>query len=701
MSTFFQTSIEFLKGVGPQRAALLQKELRLFTFGDLIQYYPFRHEDRTKFYTVKKIAQAIDEISTGVQLKGTITGFQTIGTGFKKRLVATFKDETGSMELVWFQRINWVLDKVKLNTPYLVFGKPNLFGNKISIAHPEIEPISAANENRGYLHPVYPVTEKLRARHVDSKVISKLMTGLLPLAQNHIRETLPAALLQQYNLVDKRTALQNIHLPQSETLLNQARYRLKFEELFYIQLRLIKMKLVRQDKFKGMAFTDTAILTQFYKEHLPFDLTEAQKRVIREIYTDMKSGKQMNRLLQGDVGSGKTIVAFICMLLVVGSGVQATLMAPTEILAQQHYANLKRYADKMGIAIAILTGSVKKSQRKPIHEALENGALKILVGTHALLEEGVKFNKLGLAIIDEQHRFGVAQRSKLWQKNATVFPHVLVMTATPIPRTLAMTLYGDLEISVIDELPKGRKPIKTTHRYDSHRLQVNGFIQSQLNEGRQIYIVYPLIDESEKLDLKHLMDGYESISRAFPDMPISIVHGQMKPEAKDYEMARFVKGETKIMVATTVIEVGVDVPNASVMIIESAERFGLSQLHQLRGRVGRGAEQSYCILMTGNKLSADSRVRIDTMVKTNNGFEISETDLKLRGPGDLMGTQQSGALDLLIADLGKDGEILKTAREAASEILNADPALSKPENLVVRQQVDSLKRTVVNWSRIS
>ena len=701
MSTFFHTSLEFLKGVGPQRAALLQKELRLFTFGDLIQYYPFRHEDRTKIYTVKEVAQAIDEISTGIQLKGILTGFQPVGTGFKKRLVATFKDETGSMELVWFQRINWILDKVKLNTPYIIFGKPNLFGNKISIAHPELEPISAAHENRGYLHPVYTVTEKLKARHLDSKFISKLMTGLLPLAQNHIRETLPTTLLQQHNLVDKRTALQNIHLPQSEPLLNKAQYRLKFEELFYIQLRLIKMKLVRQDKFKGMAFTDTAILTQFYKDHLPFPLTDAQKRVIREIYTDMKSGKQMNRLLQGDVGSGKTIVAFICMLLVVGSGAQATLMAPTEILAQQHYANLKKYADKMGIAIALLTGSVKKSKRNPIHAALEAGTLKILVGTHALLEEGVKFNKLGLAVIDEQHRFGVAQRSKLWQKNATVFPHVLVMTATPIPRTLAMTLYGDLEISVIDELPKGRKPIKTTHRYDSHRLQVNGFIQSQLNEGRQIYIVYPLIDESEKLDLKHLMDGYESISRAFPQVPISIVHGQMKPEAKDFEMARFVKNETKIMVATTVIEVGVDVPNASVMIIESAERFGLSQLHQLRGRVGRGAEQSYCILMTGNKLSADSRVRIDTMVKTNNGFEISETDLKLRGPGDLMGTQQSGALDLLIADLGKDGEILKTAREAAAGILNADPALSKPENLVVRQQVDSLKRTVVNWSRIS
>ena len=523
---------------------------------------------------------------------------------------------------------------------------------------------------------------------------------LLPLAQNHIRETLPPGLLKQHNLADKRTALQNIHLAQNEALLSQARYRLKFEELFYIQLRLIKMKLVRQDKFKGIVFTDTAILTQFYKEHLPFELTDAQKRVIREIYTDMKSGKQMNRLLQGDVGSGKTIVAFICMLLAVGGGAQAALMAPTEILAQQHYTNLKKYADKMGIGIALLTGSVKKSKRKPIHQTLEEGSLKILVGTHALLEEEVKFNKLGLAIIDEQHRFGVAQRSKLWQKNATVFPHMLVMTATPIPRTLAMTLYGDLEISVIDELPKGRKPVKTTHRYDSHRLQVNGFIRSQLNEGRQIYIVYPLIDESEKLDLKHLMDGYESISRAFPEIPISIVHGQMKPEAKDYEMARFVKGETKIMVATTVIEVGVDVPNASVMIIESAERFGLSQLHQLRGRVGRGAEQSYCILMTGNKLSADSRIRIDTMVKTNNGFEISETDLKLRGPGDLMGTQQSGALDLLIADLGKDGEILKTAREAAQNILEHDPKLESPENSTIRLQVESIKKSVVNWSRI-
>jgi ATP-dependent DNA helicase RecG len=461
------------------------------------------------------------------------------------------------------------------------------------------------------------------------------------------------------------------------------------------------MKLVREEKFKGMVFGDTSILTRFYKEHLPFDLTEAQKRVVREIYSDMKSGKQMNRLLQGDVGSGKTIVGFISILLAIGGDAQAALMAPTEILAQQHYANLKKYADKMNISIALLTGSVKKSARKPIHEQLADGSLKILIGTHALLEVEVKFYKLGLAIIDEQHRFGVAQRSKLWQKNSNFYPHVLVMTATPIPRTLAMTLYGDLEISVIDELPKGRKPIKTTHQFDSHRLQVNGFIKTQIEAGRQVYVVYPLIEESEKLDLKHLMDGYESISRAFPEMPISILHGQMKPEAKDFEMARFAKGETKIMVATTVIEVGVDVPNASVMIVESAQRFGLSQLHQLRGRVGRGAEQSFCILMTDHKLSSESKTRIETMVRTNNGFEIAETDLKLRGPGDLMGTQQSGALDLLIADLGKDGELLKTARVAAQTILANDPLLQQEENRMILHQIESTKKSAVNWSKVS
>ncbi len=695
--SFFDTSLEFLKGVGPQRAALLQKELKLFTFGDLIQHYPFRYEDRTRFYRVSEV----NELMPFVQMKGKISDVELIGDKFKRRLVAYFSDDTGELELVWFQGINWAMQKLKPNVDYVVFGKPSRYGNKLSIAHPEIELLTEKSEKGGYLQPVYPLSEKLRNRYMDNKFIIKLQQDVIKGAISHIRETLPAAILHQQTFIGKKEALINIHFPKSLEWLEQAQRRLKFEELFYIQLRLVKMKLVREEKFKGMVFGDTSILTRFYKEHLPFDLTEAQKRVVREIYSDMKSGKQMNRLLQGDVGSGKTIVGFISILLVIGGDAQAALMAPTEILAQQHYANLKKYADKMNISIALLTGSVKKSVRKPIHEQLVNGSLRILIGTHALLEEEVKFKKLGLAIIDEQHRFGVAQRSKLWQKNSNFYPHVLVMTATPIPRTLAMTLYGDLEISVIDELPKGRKPIKTTHQFDSHRLQVNGFIKTQIEAGRQVYIVYPLIEESEKLDLKHLMDGYESISRAFPEMPISILHGQMKPEAKDFEMARFAKGETKIMVATTVIEVGVDVPNASVMIVESAQRFGLSQLHQLRGRVGRGAEQSFCILMTDHKLSSESKTRIETMVRTNNGFEIAETDLKLRGPGDLMGTQQSGALDLLIADLGKDGELLKTARVAAQTILANDPLLQQEENRMILHQIESTKKSAVNWSKVS
>lgn len=697
MANFFDTSIEFLKGVGPQRADLIKKELRLFTFADFIQYFPFRYEDRTQFYTV---AEA-NETMPYVQIKGKISHREVIGEGFKKRLTAKFFDPTGELELVWFQGIQWVLDKIKPGIEYVVFGKPNRYGAKLSIAHPEIELVSTEGGEGGFLHPVYSITEKLRARHIDSKFISKCQQEINRGAQTHIRETLPAAILSGRNLISKKDALLHIHFPQNQQWLNAAQERLKFEELFYIQLRLIKMKLVRQEKFKGQIFKDASLLTEFYKEHLPFPLTEAQKRVIREIYIDLKSGKQMNRLLQGDVGSGKTIVGFICMLICVGGGTQAALMAPTEILAQQHYANLKKYADKMQLPIALLTGSTKKAARKVLHESLQSGELKILVGTHALLEEEVKFNKLGLAVIDEQHRFGVAQRSKLWQKNDDIYPHVLVMTATPIPRTLAMTLYGDLEISVIDELPKGRKPIITTHRFDSSRLVINGFIKQQIQEGRQIYVVYPLIEESEKLDLKHLMDGYESIARAFPEVPISIVHGKMKPKDKDYEMARFVKGETKIMVATTVIEVGVDVPNASVMIIENAERFGLSQLHQLRGRVGRGAEQSYCILITDYKLGAESRERMQTMVRTNNGFEIAETDLKLRGPGDLMGTQQSGALDLLIADLGKDGNLLQQAREIAIAILTEDPDLNMPENQMVKIQVESVNKASGNWSRIS
>ncbi|MEK6780888.1 MAG: ATP-dependent DNA helicase RecG [Bacteroidota bacterium] len=697
MPSFFDTSIEFLKGVGPQRSVLLQKELNLFTFADLIQYYPFRHEDRTKFYLIKEV----NEQMPFVQIKGKITTMDLRSGGFKKRLVASFTDGTGVLELVWFQGISWAVEKIKPGIDYVIFGKPNRYGKTISIAHPEIELLSAKSEKGNFLLPVYSLTEKLKARHIDSKLISKLQQELLRAAQQHIRETLPDTLIRKHKLLSKKAALLNIHFPQSLELLNQAQQRLKFEELFFIQLQLLKLKLVRQEKFKGQIFKDTAILTSFYKEHLPFLLTEAQKCVIREIYTDMKSGKQMNRLLQGDVGSGKTIVAFICMLLVIGSDAQAALMAPTEILAQQHFNNLKKYANPVGVTIALLTGSTKKRVRKKLHEQLQSGELKILVGTHALLEDQVQFHNLGLSVIDEQHRFGVAQRSKLWQKNSGLRPHVLVMTATPIPRTLAMTLYGDLEISVIDELPIGRKPIKTMHRYDSHRLQVNGFLRLQIEEGRQVYIVYPLIDESEKLDLKHLMDGYESVTRAFPDFPISILHGKMKPEAKDFEMARFVKGETKIMVATTVIEVGVDVPNASVMVIESAERFGLSQLHQLRGRVGRGADQSYCILITDYKLSADSKIRIETLVRTNNGFEIAETDLKLRGPGDLMGTQQSGLLDLAIADLSKDQSILLVAREEAIQILQKDPELSLPENITIRKQIESIKKTAVNWSRIS
>jgi len=697
LASFFDTPIEFLKGVGPQRAALLQKELSVFTYGDLLQHYPFRHEDRTKFYSIGEV----NETMPNIQLKGRITGFEMPGVARKKRLVGYFTDGTGEIELVWFQGIKWVQDKIKTGIEYVVFGKPNRYGRKLSIAHPEIEPVTGKTEKGGSLQPVYHLSEKLRTRHMDSKFLLKLVEEVLRMAEPNIRETLPASMIEGERLISKKAAVQQIHFPKDVAQLNAAQHRLKFEELFYIQLRLLKLKLVRQEKFKGIVFNDASLVTDFYNNHLPFTLTDAQKRVIKEIYADMRSGKQMNRLLQGDVGSGKTIVAFICALLVISGGGQVALMAPTEILAQQHFNNLKKYANKMKLPIALLTGSTKKSERRPLHIALEEGVLKILIGTHALLEEEVKFNRLGLAIIDEQHRFGVAQRSQLWQKNDNLYPHVLVMTATPIPRTLAMTLYGDLEISTINELPKGRKPILTTHKYDSHRLEVNGFLKKQIEAGRQVYIVYPLIEESEKLDLKHLMDGYESISRAFPDVAISIVHGKMKSDAKDFEMQRFVKGETKIMVATTVIEVGVDVPNASVMVIENTERFGLSQLHQLRGRVGRGAEQSYCILMSDYKLSNDSRIRIDTLVRTNDGFEIAETDLKLRGPGDLMGTQQSGALDLLIADLGKDQAILQQARHAAITLLEDDADLKKPANTVIRQQVDSIKRTVVNWSRIS
>jgi ATP-dependent DNA helicase RecG len=569
------------------------------------------------------------------------------------------------------------------------------------MAHPELEPIAAANETRNKFQPVYSTTEKLKIRYLDSRGISRILEQLLPLVYPQVQETLSPGILEQYRLVGKKEALRQIHFPSSLEGLSQARKRLKFEEFFYLQLRLLTLKVTRTEKSLGQVLGSTQLLTDFYTRHLPFELTNAQKRVIREIFEDMKSGKQMNRLIQGDVGSGKTMVAFISMLLAISSGAQTCIMAPTEILANQHYEGLREYAEAMGLQIALLTGSTKKAARKVLHEALESGELTLLVGTHALLEEVVQFKNLGLAIVDEQHRFGVAQRAKLWAKNEQYQPHVLVMTATPIPRTLAMTLYGDLEVSVIDELPAGRKPIQTVHRYDKDRLKVFGFIKEEIKKGRQVYIVYPLIEESQSLDLKNLMDGYESIARAFPQVPLSIVHGGMKADAKDYEMQRFVKGETKIMVATTVIEVGVNVPNASVMIIENAERFGLSQLHQLRGRVGRGAEQSYCILMSKVELSRDSRIRLDTMVRTNDGFEIADVDLRLRGPGDLMGTQQSGITDLLIADLSKDAPLLTLARDAAQQVLAADPTLESPEHFAILRQVRAQKNTAVNWSRIS
>ena len=696
-SHFFESDLATLRGMTPARLSLLQSELGLFTFGDLIQYFPFRYEDRT---LLTPIAEINDQMEN-VQFIGRIKYKEKIGVGRRERLVAECCDETGCIELVWFQGVKWIEKSLVSGVDFLFYGKPGVFNGQIQMTHPEMEVYKGPQISEKFFQPIYPLTEKLRKKYVDSKLIASLQKSLLEVSFPYIRETLPQEIIQQFKLISKQEALYHIHLPQSENWLHQARRRLKFEELFYNQLRLIKQNLVRKTAFPGQIFSSAALLTTFYKDHLPFSLTEAQKKVIREIFEDMRSGNQMNRLLQGDVGSGKTIVAFISMLLAIDNGTQACLLAPTEILADQHFQGLKKFADLLGISIAKLTGSVKKKDRVEIHEGLVSGTLNILVGTHAIFEDVVQFKNLGLCIIDEQHRFGVAQRAKLWDKNKQIHPHVLVMTATPIPRTLAMTLYGDLDVSVIDELPAGRKPIQTIHRYDSHRLQVFSFIQSEIQKGRQVYIVYPLIEESEKMDFKDLMDGHESITRAFPEIPLGILHGKMKPADKDFEMARFVKNETKIMVATTVIEVGVNVPNASVMIIESAERFGLAQLHQLRGRVGRGAEQSYCLLLTDYKISADTKKRIETMVRTNNGFEIAEVDLQLRGPGDIGGTRQSGAIDLMIADLSKDGEILKVARETAVSILNEDPNLEHDKNAMIRDQVRQQKKDTTNWARIS
>jgi ATP-dependent DNA helicase RecG len=698
MSNFFNTKLEFLRGVGLQRAQLLGKELGLFTYGDLIQRYPFRYLDRTQFYNIVDLHEDLPF----VQVKGILRGREVIGEGPKKRMVAKVGDASGELEVVWFKGVNYLEKVIKNHQEYIVFGKPTVFNGRPQMAHPELEEVTEQKAGQSFLQPVYNTSEKLKNYHrIDSKAIMRMVGDLLKIALPQVTETLSPDLIQRYGLMDKATALQQIHFPQNPDMLQNARFRLKFEELFYIQLKLLRQKDQRKVTLAGQVFNEVPTLVHFYKDIMPFDLTGAQKRVIHEIYKDFCNGQQMNRLLQGDVGSGKTIVAFIAMLMAADNGAQSCLMAPTEILADQHYQGLKVYADQLGINLGKLTGSSRTSERRVLHEQLRNGEMQMLVGTHALLEDVVQFRNLGLTIMDEQHRFGVAQRSKLWQKNPYVIPHVLVMTATPIPRTLAMTLYGDLDVSVIDELPAGRKPIVTVHRYDSNRLKVFQFIRDQVALGRQVYIVYPLIEESETLDYKDLTDGYESVQRAFPEMQISIVHGRMKAEEKDFEMARFVKKETQIMVATTVIEVGVNVPNASVMVIESAERFGLSQLHQLRGRVGRGADQSYCILMTGYKLSKDSRTRLETMVRTNNGFEIADIDLKLRGPGDLMGTQQSGVLDLLIADLAKDGRILTESRAAAQTLLAEDPELTRPENGNIRRHIESLPATAVNWSRIS
>ncbi|WP_166963357.1 ATP-dependent DNA helicase RecG [Yeosuana marina] len=700
MNTNLQTPIDYLKGIGPNRADLLRKELGIYTYQDLINLFPNRYIDRTHYYTINQLQRN----SADVQVIGVITSLQTIGEGRSKRLVATFKDDTGILDLVWFRGHKWIRESLKLNKPYVIFGKTNWFNGKFNMPHPDMELLEDHKKNlQSVMQPVYPSTEKLSNKGITNRVMIKIMQQLFLETNGKFIETLSDNLKNELKLINKSDALFNVHFPKTQELLAKAQYRLKFEELFYIQLQLVIKNLIHKSKIKGYPFNNVGTyFNTFYKSHLPFELTNAQKRVLKEIRADLGSNAQMNRLLQGDVGSGKTIVAFMSILMALDNGFQACLMAPTEILSVQHYNGLLEWSNKLNISISILTGSTKTSERRIIHESLENGELHILIGTHALLENKVKFKNLGLAIIDEQHRFGVAQRSKLWHKNESP-PHVLVMTATPIPRTLAMSVYGDLDISIIDELPPGRKSIKTVHRYDKNRLNVFKFIRDEIKKGRQIYIVYPLIQESAAMDYKDLMDGYESISRDFPmpDYQISIVHGKMKPADKDFEMQRFIKGETQIMVATTVIEVGVNVPNASVMIIESAERFGLSQLHQLRGRVGRGAEQSYCILMTSQKLSSDSKTRLETMVKTNDGFEIAEVDLKLRGPGDIMGTQQSGVLNLKIADIIKDKDILQLARFHAKQVLNKDPNLSKDENQVLLYTYKQLSKYKNIWNYIS
>lgn len=705
MKPFLETSIEFLAGVGPERAKLLRDEFGIRTYGDLLHHFPFRYIDRTQFHQIN----GIESDEADIQLLGRITSVKTIGQNRGQRLVAEFTDGTGIIELVWFKGIKWVKPKLQSGVDYVVFGRPSRFKGKFNMAHPEFETLEAQQKRvSNALQAVYPSTEKAKAKNLDSKGISRLMNALvaqLP-RQGHVAELYGNEFRAQHNLIAREDAFIHVHFPQDVESLRKARFRLKFDELFFIQLRLLKLKLLNQTKFRGAVFAEVGeMVNRFYSECLPFDLTNAQKRVVKEIRHDLGSGRQMSRLVQGDVGSGKTIVALMSMLLAVDNGYQAALMAPTEILAEQHFATISKFLEKLNLHIALLTGSTKTAERKILHERLMSGEIHILIGTHALIEDAVQFGKLGLVVIDEQHRFGVQQRAKLWLKGSSEneVPHVLIMTATPIPRTLAMTVYGDLDTSVIDELPPGRKPIKTLHRFDSARQKVFDFMRQEIDKGRQVYVVYPLISESEKLDFKHLEDGYESIVRDFPQpqYQVSILHGQMKADQKEYEMQRFKEGKTHIMVSTTVIEVGVDVPNASVMIIESAERFGLSQLHQLRGRVGRGAEQSYCILMTGYALGQEARTRMETMVGTNDGFEIAEVDMKLRGPGDIQGTMQSGKPIFQITNLSKDGQILAAARNAAIDLLKDDPELEKRENALTKHHLIKEMKDRPNWARVS
>ena len=690
--------IKYLQGVGPQRAAMLNKELNIFSLRDLLYYFPYKYVDRSRLYYIHEI----DGNMPYIQLKGQILSFETIGEGRQRRLVAHFSDGTGVVDLVWFQGIKYLMGRYKAHEEYIVFGKPTVFNGRVNMAHPDIDPAKDLTLSTMGLQPYYNTTEKMKRAGLNSHALEKLMANAFALLQGEMPETLSPRIVEEHHLMSLDEALRNIHFPQNPDRLRKAQYRLKFEELFYIQLNILRYTKDRQRKFRGLYFGKVGeVFNTFYSQNLPFQLTGAQKRVIKEIRKDMGSGRQMNRLLQGDVGSGKTLVALMSMLIALDNGYQACMMAPTEILAAQHFETIRQMLFGMNVRVELLMGSVKGKKREEILKGLLTGEVQILIGTHAVLEDTVNFSSLGMVVIDEQHRFGVAQRAKLWAKNACP-PHVLVMTATPIPRTLAMTLYGDLDVSVIDELPPGRKPIQTIHQFDNRRPSLYAGIRKQIEEGRQVYIVYPLIKESEKMDIKNLEEGYEHICAEFPDCKVSKVHGQMKPAEKDAEMQRFVNAETQIMVATTVIEVGVNVPNASVMVIENAERFGLSQLHQLRGRVGRGADQSYCILVTSYKLSEETRKRLEIMVQTNDGFEIAEADLKLRGPGDLEGTQQSGvAFDLKIADIARDGQLLQYVREVALAIVELDPTGVLPENEVLWRQLQALRKTHVNWAAIS